>query len=205
MAPFRLLISFALILLVCGISAASASAAHYYLQMESGQEFKQITSTVEATVSSNVVIGFRPLGSKLEELSCHVLAKQKLKVGGEAGGEGEITEFSISSCNTKPLGCVVSLAGIPLPVHTVLTEPEKGVYRELLTDFDPTFKVSSCLQEGLYSYAVPNALEGEISNELGIEVNFPKVKLKGTKLGEGEVFGRWKLTPLIGHQLRVGP
>lgn len=202
MTRLRVTLSLAVVLLTCGVCASSASAAHYYLQMEGGEEFEKITETKEATFSSNALMTFR---AGFVEISCHFTGRQKLFTT----GKGEITEFILNTC-ALPIGCTVTLKPFKLPAPTELLEvgSEPVLYREKIKEFRPKFEVSFCAAEGVYTFGSVEgtSLEGEITNELGVEVHFPQPMLAGTKLASNqEISGIWKLTPTMGRQLAVGP
>jgi hypothetical protein len=187
---------------------ASASAAHFYLQNELDEEFKPITSTVEATVESNGTLEWK---FELREVRvlCHAEAREKLFTS----GKDEMEKFKISACSSG--SCTVSWELKEGPYHTALGERGSPITYTDDIEAGPevVFYLSgvSCNKEhGPYEFE-PIECESTVDNTIDLELVFPENPgesegCRGRQVPKYQkMAGRVRLVPTVGRTLRVGP
>ncbi len=203
--------------LLCMAGASAATAAHFYLQMELNEEFKKITSTVEAAFASNAAMEFDFGSGKTKvEIRCHAEGREELFTN----GTDKMTEFKLSTCSVAvaKVGaptCIVTPNAGSVGLKTELTEfGEPLTYGDKFLNLTPSFVITGaeCALLGKYCFLAENKTEGEVFNGLFLELIFPETALKGTSIPKGcneskanAFVGRYRITPLIGRALKVGP
>jgi hypothetical protein len=203
-------------LLLGALTPGTASAAHFYLQLESNEEFKQISSTVEATLASNAEITFvwESLGKHFEIL-CHSEGREELFTSGTAS----LTELKLTLCEAfsnkvHAIPCNPKKITISkLPAKATLTEfGEPLTYGQQFSEFKKiVFELGELCSFGeIYCVESTSKPEAEFFNTITLEMIFPEPALKGTSLqGCGAklilIQGRYRVSPTIGRALKVGP
>jgi len=203
--------------LLCLAAASAAPAAHFYLQMELNEEFKKITSTVEATFASNAEMEFDFGSGKTKlEIRCHAEGREELFTN----GTDKMTEFKLSTCSAAVAKvaapfCIVTPNAGSVGLKTELTEfSEPLTYGDKFLNLTPSFEITGkeCVLTGTYCFLAENKVEGEVFNGLFLELIFPETALKGTSIPKGckeskfnALVGRYRITPVIGRALKVGP
>lgn len=206
-------IAVSLFLFLGALGPATSPAAHFYLQIEANEEFKKITSTVEATLASNAELEFLfTSGANKINVHCHSEGREELFTSGTAS----VTELKFTLCETlvnKVLSVQCrpeSVAPKKLPIGTELTEIGKPiVYGQKFAGFEVKMQFSEeCIFLAEKLTMVGN-LEAEVFNTTFLELIFPEPRLKGTTLTVGgnqaTVLGRLRVTPTLGRALEVGP
>lgn len=197
------------------LTPANASAApRYYLQMESFEEFKPITKTTDATFASNAVLNF--VYESNFSVNCHIEGHEKLYTNGTAG----ITELKASTCGASNLLCLVKPYvynfSEELQWGSALSGSEAtGFFNTFHSEHSSQgliFEVKECAQAGLYSFATVSTLKAEAYNGVNLEYVFPETPFAGNILkglefvkGPKNVYGRLRVSPVIGREVHVGP
>jgi hypothetical protein len=204
-------------LLVLGLASVaapgSASAAHFYLQHESFEEFKKITSTVEAHVESNTALEWHfPRGSKIVTVACHSKAVEQLYTN----GTDKLEHFEVDTCVSGK--CLVTPWVGPRARETVLGESGSPVvYTDKVVPFTIViFELEgvACENPGEYAFWTNGSdlCRATVDNTVDLELVFPVVTFAETaegchasQFGAATMTGRVRVTPFEGRALKVGP
>jgi hypothetical protein len=195
--------------LVSLAAPATASATQFYIKHELFEEFKPISSTVEAKVESNGALEwYFPLYNI--QVLCHAEGREKLFTG----GTDELIGFSVDTCVSG--GCLVGASVYEGPDDTVLGEFGSPVtYTDNLSagpEATFTLSGSGCARPGTYIFfPFPfEECEDTVDNAIDLELVFPVAGKKergchGFGYGGSRMSGRLRVVPLEGRALKVGP
>lgn len=201
------------------VPTSASAVPHYYLQLTGFEEFKPITTTTDATFASNGELEFYFVrNSKEFNLHCHAEGRTKLYTNGTAG----IYKLEVSSCNVNVSECVVkpNVYG-PSEEAQWLSElsgsSTTGYYNTLHSSYfenqGVVFEVSNCSEyAGLYSFGTYSTLKAQVYNGITVEYVLPEPQLLGTTFvgmfglqAPKHLYGRLRVSPVIGQALKVGP